>query len=130
MTLSIFLARFFGLYFVIIGFFYLLRREFIRKAARQIFDQESLVILSAVISLIIGLLIVVSHNVWEFNWRVTITIIGYLTLLKGLMRFFVPHQTDKKMLIKLLSGDNPLYLGIVCLIIGFFLTYEGFLGIS
>ncbi len=129
MTLSIFLARFFGLYLIIIGFFYFWRREFIRKAARQIFAQESLVILSALISLIIGLLVIVSHNVWKFNWQVVITIIGYLALLKGLTRLFIPHHTDKKLLLKLISGDNPIYIGIICLIIGFFLTYEGFFGV-
>ncbi len=50
MTLSIYLGRFFGFYLIIVGFFYLLRRDFIRKAANQIFDSESLIVITAVIN--------------------------------------------------------------------------------
>lgn len=128
MELSIFLARFFGIYLTILAFFYFLRRDYIKIAAEKIFDNEGLVIITAIISLIIGLLIVLSHNVWEFNWRLTLTLIGYLALLKGLVRLFVPHHADKKLLLKLLQKDNPIYMGIICLILGFFLIYEGFLG--
>jgi len=128
MTLSIFLGRVLGLYMIIVGFFYLCRRDYIQKAAEHIFENDSLVIITAVISLIIGLLIVVGHNVWSLNWTVVITILGYLSLIKGLVRLFIPHHTDKRILMKLLSRDNPIYLGIICLIIGLFLSYEGFFG--
>lgn len=126
MTLSIFLARVLGLYLIIVGFFYLFRRAYIQKVAREIFEKDSLVIITAVMSLLIGLLIVVGHNKWAWSWTLTITLLGYLTLLKGLIRLFIPHHTDKPVLLKAISGDNPIYIGIVCLLIGFFLTYEGF----
>lgn len=128
MTLSIFLGRFLGLYLIIVGFFYLFRRNFIQKAADQIFEKESLIVITAVMSLIIGLLIVLGHNIWELNWKLMITILGYIALLKGLVRLFIPHHVDKKVFMKLIKGDNPIYMGIICLIIGFFLTYEGFIG--
>ncbi len=126
MNLSIFLGRTVGLYLIITGFFYLLRRSYIQKAALQIFDNESFVIITAVMSLIIGLLIVVGHNVWEWKWTLTITLLGYLSLIKGLLRLFVPSHADKKILKKALAKDNPIYIGIVCLLLGLFLTYEGF----
>lgn len=126
MTLSIFLGRFFGLYLLIVGFFYLFRRPFIKKAAEQIFEKEAFVVITAIISLIMGLLVVLSHNIWTFNWKVSITLIGYLALCKGLARLFVPHHIDKKLILKLVIGDNPIYVGIICLIFGFFLLYEGF----
>ncbi len=128
MTLSIFLGRVLGLYLIIVGFFYLSRRNFIQRVSAQVFDNESLALISAIISLIIGLLIVVGHNVWEWNWTLTITLLGYLSLIKGLARLFIPHKIDKQILLKAVAKDNPIYIGIVSLIIGFFLTYEGFFG--
>ena len=126
MDISIFLARFFGIYLFIAGLLHFTRREFIRKAADQIFESEGLVVTTAILSLIIGLLVVLSHNVWVFNWRVTITIIGYMGLLKGVLRLFVPRMSDQKLFKKMLRGDNPIYIGIISWIIGFFLIYEGF----
>lgn len=126
MNISFFLARFFGLYFVIVGFFYLSRRRFIKKAVEAFYENSPLLLISGVISLIIGLLLVLTHSVWEFNWRVVITIIGYLTLLKGLSKLFVPMEKEKKWILKLVTKDNPIYIGLICLIIGFFLIYEGF----
>ena len=126
MDTSIFLARFFGLYLIVMGFFCLFRRDYMRRAAEQIFEQESLIIITALINLIIGLLVVLVHNRWEFNWRVTITIIGYLAIIKALARFFLPKKADKMLVVRFARGDNPIYIGIICLILGFFLTYEGF----
>ena len=123
MTISLFLGRFFGIYLIIIGFFYLCRRDQLQRIAEQIFEQEALRLLSAVMSLMIGLLIVIGHNVWEWSWPLTITLLGYLTLLKGLTRLFVPPN---KFFLKLIQGDNPIYIGMLCLILGFFLTYESF----
>ncbi len=126
MTESIFLGKTLGLYLIAVGLFYLFRRSFLQKAATQVFESESLIIITAIMSLIIGLLIVVSHNIWEWNWRVVITIIGYLALIKGIIRLFFSHTADKKIIMKLIKGDTPIYIGIVCLIIGLFLAYEGF----
>ncbi len=126
MSLSIFLARVLGLYLIIGGLLYLFRRHFIQKAAEDLFQKEALVIISGVMSLILGLLLVIGHNVWEWNWTLAITLLGYLTLLKGLVRLFIPQYADKKFFKKMIHGDNPIYIGFVCLILGLFLTYEGF----
>jgi hypothetical protein len=128
MALSIFLGRVLGLYLIIVGFFYLFRRALIQKIAVQIFENEAFIIITAIISLIIGLLIVVGHNVWEWKWTLIVTLLGYLSLIKGLTRLFIPSRTDKKMIMKALAKNNPIYIGLFCLIIGFLLTYEGFFG--
>lgn len=128
MSISIFLARFFGLYFIIIGLFYLFRRPFLKKAAMEFFEKSSLIVLTGVLNLFIGLLVILGHNVWEWNWSLVITVTGYLILLKGLTRLFVPAPIEKKWVLKFINKDNPIYFGFICLIIGFFLTYEGFFG--
>lgn len=128
MTLSLYLGRVFGIYFIIAGFLYLFRRDFLRKAAFQIFEMESLLVLTGLINILIGLLVILGHPVWVMHWETAITLLGYLILLKGLIRLFISQRIDKKIALKMIKGDNLIYLGIICLIIGFFLTYEGFFG--
>ncbi len=124
-TLSIFLGRFFGLYLIISGFFYLTQGDFIRKAVSEFFKNGALLTISGVINVIVGLLVVLSHNVWMSNWMVIITIIGWLALIKGILRFFFPFS-GKKFYEKLCSKNGTVYIGIIALIFGFFLTYKGF----
>ncbi|ARV15835.1 hypothetical protein BTO07_12100 [Polaribacter sp. SA4-12] len=89
---SIFLAKFWGYYLLI--FFVIL--SFNPKRIRQIFndleDQKFLIILSF-LSIIIGLINILFHNIWESNWKLIITLIGWIALLIGLFLFIFPKQT-------------------------------------
>ncbi len=127
MSLSIFFARFFGFYLVIGGLFLLLRRRFIKPLALDFFEQPALVILSASFSLVLGLAVVLSHNVWESSWRVVITLLGYLLLLQGIIRLFTPAEKIRERASKFVESNAPaFYIGIISLIIGLFLLYRGY----
>ena len=89
---SIFLAKFWGYYLLI--FFVIL--SFNPKRIRQIFndleDQKFLIILSF-LSIIIGLINILFHNIWESSWKLIITLIGWVALLIGLFLFIFPKRT-------------------------------------
>lgn len=89
---SIFLAKFWGYYLLI--FFVIL--SFNPKRIKQIFndleDQKFLIILSF-LSIIIGLINILFHNIWESNWKLIITLIGWAALLIGLFLFIFPKRT-------------------------------------
>ena len=38
---------------------------------------------AGLMNLVIGIAMVVGHNIWDGSWRVVITVIGYLGLVKG-----------------------------------------------
>ncbi|ARV07112.1 hypothetical protein BTO04_10625 [Polaribacter sp. SA4-10] len=92
MDYSIFLAKFWGYYLLI--FFVIL--SFNPKRIRQIFndlnDEKFLIILSF-LSIIIGLLNILFHNIWESNWKLIITLIGWVSLFIGLALFIFPKRT-------------------------------------
>jgi len=92
MDSSIFLAKFWGYYLLI--FFIIL--SFNPKRIRQIFadlkDEKFLIILSF-LSIIIGLLNILVHNIWESNWKLIITLIGWAALFMGLALFILPKRT-------------------------------------
>lgn len=92
MDSSLFLAKFWGWYLII--FFVIL--SFNPKRIKQIFDDlrdEKFLIMTAFIAIIVGLLNILFHNIWELNYKLIITLIGWSALLKGLSLFIFPKRT-------------------------------------
>ncbi|MFY0714536.1 hypothetical protein J1D01_12730 [Seonamhaeicola sp. NFXS20] len=89
---SIFLAKFWGWYLII--FFLIL--SFNPKRIKQIFadlKDEKFLIISSLIAIIIGLINILFHNIWEPNWKFIITLIGWISLYIGLSLFIFPKKT-------------------------------------
>ncbi len=96
MDVSIFLAKFWGWYLII--FFLIL--SFNPTRIRQIFEDlkdQKFVILAAFIAVIVGLINILFHNIWEANWTILITLIGWIALAKGLMLFAFPNLVAKSL---------------------------------
>lgn len=127
MDASIFLAKIIGIYLVIIGLVYFFKRDFLREVLQDVYKNSGVVALSATMNLILGLLIVLNHNIWEFSWKVVVTLLGYLCLFKGLGNFFAP-QLGRKIAEKALKRDLFVYSGVISLALGFYLLYHGYLG--
>lgn len=129
MMISLFFARVLGVYFFIMGLFCLLRGDFIRKALNEFVNHPGLLVLAGGLNVFLGLVIIFLHPRWEWSWIVLITIIGYLTLLKGLLRLFVPTTYETLGLRS--SRRKTLWIyGIIYLIVGIYLIYEGFFNIA
>ncbi|GAA4275424.1 hypothetical protein [Aquimarina mytili] len=94
MDISIFLAKFWGWYLII--FFFIL--SFNPTRIKQIFDDlkdQKFLIITSFVGIIVGLLTILFHNVWEPNWKFIITAIGWMALGIGLALFTFPVQTTK-----------------------------------
>jgi len=89
---SIFLAKFWGWYLII--FFLILSLN--PKRIKQIFDDlkdEKFLIISSFVAIIVGLLNILFHNIWEPSYKLIITLIGWLALFIGLALFIFPKHT-------------------------------------
>jgi hypothetical protein len=85
--------------------------------------------LSGVLALTTGLAIVLSHNEWDLSWEVIITIIGWLAILRGLLRLLIPQQIGDFLSRALARGPQVLTgVGVVALVVGAFLAWKGFSG--
>ena len=127
MDISIFLAKSLGLYLLIFGLGMTLVAKKLRPILAALMKDTALVMMSGVLALIIGVLLVVSHNVWTADWRVLITIIAWLSLFKGIVRIFFPEVVTKKSEV-ILKNDVVYYAASgTILILGFYLLYVGFL---
>ena len=126
MMVSLYLGRFFALYLIVLGFLYLCRRELFSKVLLEIFDSYGFICILGFLNLIFGLLIILAHNVWAFNWTLIVTLLGYYVLIKGIVYLFFPPYPDKKKLAKFSKGSTRISVGVICLVLGLYLTVMTF----
>jgi hypothetical protein len=92
MCFSVFLALIIGGYATLMSLAFLIHRERYKKMIVEYANNHALMTLSSAIGLILGLLIVTSHNVWVGNWRILITLTGWFLLIKGVVCLFFPEK--------------------------------------
>jgi hypothetical protein len=120
---SFFLAKFWGWYLII--FFAIL--SFNPKRIIQIlkdFEDQKFTILISFIAIIIGLLNILFHNIWEADWRLIITLIGWISIFIGLALFIFPKQTISFLDYVNIKFVQLLYM--LLLIIGLYLLNKGY----
>jgi hypothetical protein len=84
-----------------------------------------LIFLSGFGALIIGIMLVVSHNIWVWDWRLVITLIGWMTLIKGIIRIFYPEAV-LKLIEKKITKCWFFLAEIAFFFVGLCLIYHGF----
>ena len=126
MDISIFLAKAIGLYLLIVGFGLLVNARIIRPMMRELIDNSALSFVSGFVALIVGILLVTVHNIWVADWRVIITIVGWMSLIKGIaLVAFTGVILNVSQ--KWVKNDFAYYLSAALLILlGAFLLYHGY----
>ncbi|MDA9272205.1 hypothetical protein N9Q05_02360 [bacterium] len=122
--MTIFLATVLGWYLVIFSLFVLFRREILNSVLVDLFNQRASMFILSFITLILGLMIVVSHNVWVMGWPVMVTILGWLILVSGVIRLFC---LDYIMRVGKTFSNQPakmVVLGLIFLVIGVLLLFH------
>lgn len=92
---SIFLAKLLGPYCIIVAVGIMFNLKTYQKVMQDFSKNTALIYLGGVFALIIGLLIVLSHNIWVANWMVIITIFGWAGLIKGVWLIMLPNTAIK-----------------------------------
>ncbi len=127
MELSVFLAKLFGVYLMVLSVLCALRGELFAEVIEDFFTQRALVFFSGLLALIIGIAMAISHSVWEPSWRVAITIIGYVSIAKGIARIAFP-DTLRKVASGVFRGPGKWVWIAIALALGAWLAWAGFTG--
>src|SRR5512135_3354844 len=93
MEISIYLARFWGSLFIILGLGSVLK-QFLGRVI-QYTEDRTITISTGYITFLLGLITVTLHNIWVFDWRIAVTILGWTTLLKGIEKIVFPGRVNK-----------------------------------
>ncbi|MFH1284799.1 MAG: hypothetical protein ABIJ26_06685 [Candidatus Margulisiibacteriota bacterium] len=127
MEISVFIAKFFALLFVAIGLGMLIDRVYYHKMTKTIVKAPATIYLGGLLALLIGFILVESHNVWIKDWSVIITVLGWLALVKGVLLLLLPRPM-MSLASRLVKGKNaPLVYGIILLVLGLVVGYFGFI---
>lgn len=124
MSTTHFLAQVLGWYFVIIGTFVLIRKDLVRGVMEDVLSQRALVFVVAIMTLILGLVLVASHNIWIMAWPVIITILAWLVLIGGLMRLFFPEKVRDLGHRWLRHSSAHMTTAAICILVGLSLLFK------
>ena len=127
MQTSIFLAQLIGPLFLVMGAGVLVNRDGYSQMAHEFLDSRALIYVAGLLAFVPGLAIVLLHNVWAADWRVVITIFGWLGLIGGIFRIVFPQQVTE--LGEKILGNTAFMIvpAIVMLLLGAWLGYYGYL---
>ena len=95
MEISLFLAKILGLTGAISTLLIILNYKKHIAMETETVKNSSSVYTSGFVFIIMGVLITVSHQVWTNDWRLIITILGWMLLLKGVMRITMTEHVIK-----------------------------------
>lgn len=123
---SVLLARLFGLYLIVIGLFWIIKRELLVRVWEDLVNSPAMMVVGSSVALLTGIFILLIHPVLSLNWRGALTLLfGCLPIVKGVIGLFVADA--QAICIKwCLHGKGPYYVGGVLLLLGLFFSYHGF----
>ncbi len=120
MDISIVLAQILGLCFAILGLSMLFNKKWTALAIEEIIKNQGLTWLAGFITLVIGAVLVVLNNVWTSGLPLFITILGWLTLIKGTIVLVFPNLTISYYK-KMNNGNIFVWGGVIIFILGLIL---------
>ena len=121
--ISHFFAQLWGSFFVVFGVLFIVTRQLGRTI--EMTDDKAFVISTGYITFLMGLVTVLLHNIWVWDWRVTITVLAWSTVIKGITKIGWPdtiHQQAQRF-------KNRQWLSaVILLVFGVWLLWKGFSG--
>jgi hypothetical protein len=117
------LAVLMGSALVIVGIT-LFNKSYINAVMTDLANSKGLLWITGFITFVMGMVIVALYNIWSADWRVLVTLLGWLTVIKGAVIMLLPSSM---MLLyrKYLSNHLLTYSGIYALVLGGLLLFLG-----
>jgi hypothetical protein len=126
MPTSLYLAKLIGPTLLVIGLGMLINRDGYRDMAREFLGSRALIYLAGIFAFVPGLAMVLAHNVWAADWRIVITILGWLALIGGAFRILFPQEVTRIGTRMIANPNTMLIGGVVTLVLGAILSFYGY----
>jgi hypothetical protein len=126
MTPSTFIARILGPVLIVIGLGLLLQTESFRAMGVEFLKSGALIYFSGLITIAVGLAILNVHNLWVRDWRVIITIFGWLSLIGGIFRILATTWVQQSGLSMMTHPRGLIVVAVAELLLGGYLSIMGY----
>jgi len=130
METSIVLAKIIGPLFLVVGVGIFINLEHYRRLIADFGASPLSIYMAGTTAVLLGLLIVVFHNVWDWRWPVIITILGWATLIKGAVRIVAPKLVADRAARYGRNTNIVMASAIIVLVLGAVLSYFGYVPAS
>ena len=125
METSIFLAQLIGMFSLVMGFSMLAKQKMLISIFHELSDSRTLSYILGTLEFLLGLLVILNHNIWELSPRIIITIVGWIILIEGGSSLFVSKETLRKYLAFLDNRKIYYIIAIGYVILGSYFIYFG-----
>lgn len=126
MDLSIFLAKLFGLYFMIAGLIVMARQKSFMPIVTKVLGSKNLILLVGLCQLFAGLGLVIAHPIWTPDWRGIITLIGAWIMVEAFFYLASPYYKVHRLVQQF---NTPVWYtsgGMLAIVVGAYLAGKGF----
>ena len=127
MELSLFLAQLFGITYIIIGLVVIVKADYYRDMYEKFMKDQVFVWTAGMTGVVVGTALVLSHNIWEMDWRLLITVLGWGGLIKGIMLLLCPERSTRPFGKSFQKKNYLIFGGLFWLFYGLILGYFGFI---
>ncbi|NOX52542.1 MAG: hypothetical protein GXP16_18720 [Gammaproteobacteria bacterium] len=124
--MSIWIAKLLGPIILTLGVTMAFTPRNLQEMTKQFLADRPLILISGVLAMIAGLSIVNTHNLWNWDWRLIITLFGWALVIGGIFRVAAPGLVLK---VGESMMDQPIMtrlVGICWSLLGAFLTFKGY----
>jgi hypothetical protein len=126
MCISMFYAQVMGLWLFLVSLAMLVHHVRFRKTVAETLGMPGMMTYTGLIALLLGLLVVVSHNIWVSAWPVLITLVGWILMIQGILRIYWP-ESFAKMMRDLMAGNGFTIMNWIWFLVGLYLMWCGFM---
>jgi hypothetical protein len=126
MDISIIFAQIIGIVCLVAGLEVVFNRRFVSAAIEDTLRNAAVLWVMGLIALVVGATVIAVQNVWSSDWRLVITVVGWIALLKGAFIMLFPGSAAW-LYRKCNTTGLLMASGILAVILGLFFLYVGFL---
>lgn len=128
MPLTYLIAQLIGIFCLVVGAAILVQKKDFVAIVDELVKSPALLYILGFISLLLGLLVVLTHDVWNAGFLpLIVTLLGWIMVLRGVSALFISHGTLMRW-IRLARIEQLAWLyAAILLVFGAYLTYAGFM---
>lgn len=126
MNTSILIARLIGPVMLAVGVAVLINGRAFRDIADEFMANHALMFISGLLTMLGGVAIVVTHNIWTADWRGLITLFGWLTAIGGAVRLIAPQFVVQRGRAMMKQSYMPTAAGAIWVAIGLIFCFFGY----
>ena len=126
MELSKQLSKIIGIYLVIVSIAIAINTDNFINLVNIFIKDKPLIFLSSFFTLLLGIILIVIHNIWQWNWRVMITILSWIIFIKGICLLFYPQYLHSFSAVYSHNHEFIYSIAVMDCLLGLLFLYFGF----